>query len=82
MCEYCQHLFETDEPTETLYQTGTYNDLLISRFDNKSILLVKNKKQCPAFAKCSAKNIAPKTAFVIHFCPECGRKLDGKEDKE
>lgn len=36
---------------------------------------------CPDYSQCCMKHIPARTAFLIHFCPMCGRKLDDADDQ-
>jgi hypothetical protein len=75
MCEYCA----TWKEHETVYQEGTYCDILISNFMDRPTLVVANlHKGCPKYAECSAKEINMKSAFRINYCPNCGEKMEGR----
>lgn len=72
MCEFCNGWKEHDN----LYSESVYCDLRIGNALNKpSIIVADIRKGCPKGADCSAKANAPKVAFQINYCPNCGEKL-------
>lgn len=72
MCEYCKGWKDQD----ILYGENVYCDICIGKVFNNPSLIVKDiRKGCPQHSDCSAKNNAPKVAFVIKYCPNCGEKL-------
>lgn len=72
MCEYCKGWNDDDR----LYGENVYCDICIGKVFNKPSLIVKHiRKGCPQNAECCVKDKAPKVAFVIKYCPNCGEKL-------
>lgn len=57
-----------------LYQHSENTELWINKLGARYIIEVSCDK-CPPFANCSAKDREAWAAFVIKYCPECGRKL-------
>lgn len=75
MCEYCKGWEDDDR----LYGENIYCDIYIGRALNKPSLIVKHiRKGCPQNTDCYVKDKAPKVAFVIKYCPNCGAKLEGR----
>lgn len=37
---------------------------------------------CPDYSQCGMKHVPARTAFLIHYCPMCGRKLDVTDDRQ
>lgn len=70
-CEYC-------EGTSKLYQHTTHTNLFLNTF-GKARTLVVECYPCPPYADCSHKGTPARSAFLIKFCPECGRRLEGVE---
>ena len=60
---------------KVLYQSTTHTKLYINTF-GKSRVLVTECNPCPPYANCSLKDISANSAFIIKYCPECGRDLD------
>ena len=72
MCEYCKGWKDDDK----LYGEHVYCDIYIGKVLNKPSLIVKHiRKGCPQNAECYAKDKAPKVAFIINYCPNCGEKF-------
>lgn len=67
MCPFCNGKL-------TLYQSTIYTKLYINTFGEATALVVENNG-CPSFALCDMKDIPIRSAFIIKYCPECGRKL-------
>lgn len=59
---------------ETLYQTTNHTALSIDTF-GKYRVLVTRVNACPPFAECCMKGNPVTSAFIINYCPNCGRKL-------
>lgn len=58
------------------YQENRYVNLYIDTFGKHKVLLIEDKKtDCPSNASCGMKNITLNSAFIIDYCPNCGRKL-------
>jgi hypothetical protein len=66
-CEYCNG-------EKTLYQHTTTTKLYMNTF-GKARTLVTECIPCPPYAECCLKGNSCNSAFLINFCPECGRKL-------
>ena len=69
-CEYCAG-------ESKLYQQTYDTKLYINTF-GRARTIENECTPCPPFSKCSMRGIPARSAFIINFCPECGRKL-GKE---
>lgn len=67
-CEYCAG-------TSKLYQHTIHTNLYINTF-GKARTLVVECYPCPPYADCSHKGTPARSAFLIKFCPECGRRLE------
>lgn len=67
-CEYCRG-------EEALYQHTNTTKLYINTF-GRARTLVTECDYCPPYANCSAKNVPARSAFVVKYCPECGRRLE------
>ena len=57
-----------------LYQETHHTKLIIDTF-GKSTALVTQVNACPPYSNCCMKDIPICSAFIIKYCPECGRKL-------
>lgn len=66
-CEFCNG-------KESLYQYTNSTKLFINTF-GEARTLVTECKSCPPYADCSMKNVPARSAFIINFCPHCGRPL-------
>ena len=66
-CEYCNG-------TKTEYQHTRDTKLFINTF-GKATALETECNPCPLYADCCMKNIPTRGAFIIRFCPNCGREL-------
>lgn len=77
MCEYCREL--TDSPRE--YQRGTYGSLSLVKFGRKTLLIAEINK-CPKYAKCTSKEVPIMQGYEINYCPNCGAKMDKKENEK
>lgn len=66
-CEFCNG-------KESLYQYTNSTKLFINTF-GKARTLVTECRSCPPYADCSMKNVPARSAFIINFCPHCGRPL-------
>jgi hypothetical protein len=67
MCEYCNG-------KEVEYQCTNTTKLFISTFGNATVLITESN-HCPPYSDCCMKNIPDRSAFIIDYCPNCGRKL-------
>ena len=67
-CQFC-------EGKNALYQQTNNTKLYINTFGKARTLEVECNP-CPPHADCSMKNIPARSAFIIKYCPECGRKLE------
>lgn len=70
-CEYCAG-------EEKLYQFTANTKLSINTF-GKARTLVTECDPCPPHVRCSMWKIPARSAFLIKFCPECGRRLMNEE---
>jgi hypothetical protein len=68
-CEYC-----SGRRTEYYHTTNT--KLYINTFGNAQALETECNP-CPPYSDCSLRGIPVRSAFIINYCPNCGRKLDG-----
>lgn len=68
-CEYCSGAFAE-------YQHTINTKLYINTF-GKARTLETECNSCPPYARCSMNGIPVRSAFIINYCPNCGRKLDG-----
>lgn len=59
---------------KTEYQNTHNTKLFLHTFGKKSVLITESTC-CPPHSDCSMKDIPARSAFVIKFCPECGRDL-------
>lgn len=58
----------------TLYQHTNTTKLFMNTF-GKARTLVTECNACPPYADCCMKGISMNSAFIISYCPECGRPL-------
>ena len=58
----------------TLYQHTNTTKLYMNTF-GKAATLVTECNACPPHADCCMKGISANSAFIINYCPECGRPL-------
>ena len=58
----------------TLYQHTNTTKLYMDTF-GKAATLVTECNACPPHADCCMKGISANSAFIINYCPECGRPL-------
>ena len=58
----------------TLYQHTNTTKLHMGTF-GKATTLVTECNACPPHADCCMKGISANSAFIINYCPECGRPL-------
>lgn len=70
-CEYCRGEKELYQHTHTM-------KLHVNTFGAARTLEVECVP-CPPYANCCMKEVPARSAFLIRYCPECGRKLDGGE---
>lgn len=68
-CEFCNG-------GKTLYQHTVTTKLYMNTF-GKARTLVTECTPCPPYAKCCLKGDSCNSAFLINYCPECGRPLKG-----
>lgn len=71
-CEYCNG-------TEAEYYHTSNTKLSLNTF-GKARTLITECDPCPPYANCALKNIPARSAFIINFCPECGKRLEGRQD--
>lgn len=57
-----------------LYQCTKHTKLFMDTFGQAAVLITE-VEACPPYAKCCMKGVSVNSAFVIKFCPECGRPL-------
>lgn len=67
MCQYCDGKFAE-------YQRTHCVTLSMGTFGKHRTLEVSACK-CPPFVDCYAKDCPANSAFIINYCPNCGRKL-------
>lgn len=67
-CEYCSGEHSEYQHTHT---TKLYINTL-----GKARTLVTECNPCPPYANCCAKDHHARSAFIINYCPNCGRKLN------
>ena len=58
----------------TLYQHTNTTKLHMDTF-GKAATLVTECNACPPHADCCMKGMSANSAFIINYCPECGRPL-------
>ena len=68
MCQYCDGKFAE-------YQRTYCVSLSIGTFGKNRTLEV-SACRCPPFVDCAFKNSPANSAFIINYCPNCGRKLN------
>ena len=66
-CEYCAG-------EKTLYQHTNNTKLYINTF-GQARTIETECTPCPPYAKCSMRDIPARSAFIINYCPHCGRNL-------
>ena len=71
-CPYCW----TDS---TLYQQTHSTKLYIAKMGGAHILETE-VHACPPYADCSVRDFPTHSAFIINFCPHCGRDLRPKKE--
>lgn len=59
---------------KVLYQNTVHTKLYLDTFGNASVLITECTP-CPPYANCSMNGFSANSAFVIKYCPECGRDL-------
>ena len=67
-CEFCSG-------ERTKYQSSANTTLYIDTFGTARILLTECH-HCPPFETCVVKELPARSAFIINFCPHCGRDLN------
>lgn len=72
-CEYCSG--QTAE-----YQHTCNTKLYINTF-GKARMIETECNPCPPFARCCMRGIPARSAFIINYCPNCGRKLEVEDGK-
>ena len=72
-CEYCNG-------KRNEYQHTIDTKLSINTF-GKARVLETECNRCPPYANCCMKNIPARSAFIINFCPNCGRNLNNPTDE-
>ena len=70
-CEYCAG--ETK-----LYQRTNNTKLYINTL-GRARTIETECMPCPPYSKCCMNGIPARSAFLIKYCPHCGRKLDTAE---
>ena len=73
-CEYC-----AGKRVEIGHSYST--KMFIDTFGKKQTLETECDP-CPDYARCSMRHIPARTAFLIHYCPMCGRKLDDADERQ
>ena len=68
-CEYCSGEFAE-------YQYTINTKISINTF-GRARTIVTECNPCPPYANCCMKGIPCRSAFIINYCPNCGRKLGG-----
>lgn len=68
-CKYCNGEFAE-------YQK-TINTKISINTIGKARSLNTESNGCPPYANCCMKDIPARSAFIINFCPNCGRQLKG-----
>lgn len=71
MCRHCGG-------RKTLYQEDRDTKLFINTTGKAQALYVECNP-CPPHASCCMKDIPSRAAFIINYCPECGRPLAPSE---
>lgn len=71
-CEYC-----SGEYAE--YQHTTNTKLYINTFGYARTIETECMP-CPPYSSCCMRGIPARSAFLINYCPNCGRKLSGGAD--
>ena len=74
MCKYCEGKLK-------LYQETNSMKLYINTLGKAKALLV-DSDNCPPKAMCAMKGISNRGAFIINYCPNCGRKLSESNMEE
>ena len=72
-CEYC-----SGQMAEYQYTCNT--KLYINTF-GKARTIETECNPCPPFSRCSMRGIPARSAFIINYCPNCGRNLEGESRK-
>ena len=72
-CDFCNG-------EKTLYQETIYTKMFINTFGNKTVIEIECNR-CPPYSRCSMKDIPVRSAFIIDYCPNCGRPFT-KEAEE
>lgn len=73
-CEYCNgRKAEIAHTHTTKLKMNTFG---------KARTLVTECDPCPPYSDCCMKHIPANSAFIIKFCPMCGRKLDMPKEAE
>lgn len=68
-CEYCSGRFAE-------YQHTVNTKLYINTF-GRARTIETECNPCPPFSQCCMKGIPARSAFIINYCPNCGRNLCG-----
>lgn len=58
-----------------VYQSTRTMEISVNCSNGASALVVESDKFCPTNSNCGMKNVPVRSAFIIKYCPECGRKL-------
>ena len=68
MCKYCNG-------TLALYAETITTKLYINTQNGASAIYTESDG-CPKNALCALKGVPNRSAFIINYCPNCGRKLN------
>jgi len=68
-CKYCSS-------GNAKYQKNHHTKIGINTLGQAQALTVECNP-CPIYANCVLKDNAAFSAFIINYCPNCGRKLGG-----
>lgn len=67
-CGYCRGV-------ESIYQHTNTTKISINSFGKARALMVECNL-CPPYSDCCARGVPDRSAFIIRYCPECGRRLE------
>lgn len=66
-CKYCNG--------EKVEIDHTHNTRLYMNTFGQARTLLTECNPCPPYANCCMKDIPANSAFIINYCPKCGRSL-------
>jgi predicted RNA-binding Zn-ribbon protein involved in translation (DUF1610 family) len=66
---------------KVLYQETTHTKLYLDTFGESRVLITECNPY-PPYANCCMKGLSANSAFIIKYCPECGRDLNTRTPKE